>query len=412
MYGSSGLLFAPSGSVLFIEGDCASTAYLIVRGRVELFIVRAGRKQVVAERQAGDIFGEVALVDEGPRAISAISADDCELLVVTREQISTRIAEADPVLRLCLGILLERLRGTVSSASDAFAVPSAWADHFVAAREILSLDVQLHRAIERNELELFFQPIVRLATRQLAGLEVLLRWHHPQRGLLQPCDFIPLAEASGVITAVTTYCLQKVARQFPSLMAAGLSNAGAVEPLFVSVNVSAADLHQDRFASRAVSILCSAGVDPRHVKLEVTESVLIKDAERCVRTLDQCRDHGLQIAIDDFGTGYSSLNYLNTLPMDILKIDRTFAGSLMSDTAGRKIIGAVVSLGAELDLTVVAEGVEEEAQADMLTAMGCELGQGFLFGRPRNLLETLRLIRRWRANVPDLVEEWPEARRA
>jgi EAL domain-containing protein (putative c-di-GMP-specific phosphodiesterase class I) len=407
MYGSSERLFVPAGSLLFGEGEAASTAYLIVRGRIELFVVRNAARQIVAERLAGDIVGEVAIVDAGPRAISALATEDCELVTVTREEISKRMEEADPLLRLCLGILLERLRETMppfkpgtSAVPPLQHTPALWADHFAAARDILSLDHELHSAIERKELELFFQPIVHLASRQLVGVEVLLRWQHPQRGLLLPADFIPLAEASGVITDITTYCLKKVGRQFPSLLAAARSNLHLAEPIFVSVNVSGVDLYQPDFAARAASILCDAGVDLRNVQLEVTESVLMKDAERCIQTLQQCREHGMQVAIDDFGTGYSSLNYLNTLPMDALKIDRSFAQSLLGDATGRKIIDAILHLGAELGLTTVAEGIEQEAEADMLTSMGCRFGQGLLFGAPRNLHETLRLIRRWQAVAP------------
>ena len=196
--------------------------------------------------------------------------------------------------------------------------------------------------------------------------------------MLQPNDFIPLAEASGVISDITFFCLRKVGGYFPALKAAGLRRPDDLVPLFLSVNVSGVDLMQPAFAAKAVSALCDdEGVEPEDIRLEVTESILMTDADRCTRTLENCRAQGFKIAIDDFGTGYSSLNYLNTLPVSVLKMDRSFTLSLLDQPVGRKIIGAILQLGGELGLSVIAEGVESELQAAMLQAMGCEFGQGY-----------------------------------
>jgi EAL domain-containing protein (putative c-di-GMP-specific phosphodiesterase class I) len=399
MRGSPERLFVRSGTVLYAQGAPATAAYLVAQGRVQLFVTCKGEPRVLAERRQGDIVGEAAIVDGGPRLSSAVAVEDCELLAVTRDQISGRVEALDPLLRLCVSMLMQR-HGESTDKIRQLGQPGSsgsapWAAHFDAARELLTTEHQLRRAIERDELELKYQPIVRLSTRQLTGFEVLLRWNHPQRGLIQPNDFIPMAEASGLIHDVTAYCFRKVGQQFAGMMTEASRNPHGVEPLFVTVNVSALDLQQESFAATTAATLIDAGIDPKHVRLEITESVLIRNAERCARTLDHCREQGMMIAIDDFGTGYSSFNYLGSLPIGILKIDRSFVQPLLSDVTGRKIIGVILHLGKQLDLTVIAEGIESFEQASALADMGCDLGQGFVFGRPLGRAESLALIRTW-----------------
>ncbi len=406
MHASSERLFLPSGTVLYAQGQAADAAYIIMRGRIELVAPRPSIdgheiECRVGVRRVGEIVGELAIVDGCPREDSAIVLDDSEVLVVRRDQISRRVETCDPLLRLCFGVFLERYRETAAAVRGSATLPfsnanSPWAEHFIAARDHLSSQYELRRAIERGELELNFQPIVQLATRRLVGFEALLRWRHPERGLIFPNDFIPLAEGAGLIFEVTTACLTMVARQFPVLAAAARARSAASDPpLFVNVNISGLDLERESFAASTVSILCDGGVDPSDVHIEITESVLIKNLATSVPRLQQCRDHGMQIAIDDFGTGYSSLNYLNTLPVSIIKLDRSFARSLLADTTGRKIIAALLHLGGELNLTVVAEGIEQESEAALLTSMGCDLGQGFLFGRPTPLAGAIALTQAW-----------------
>ena len=310
---------------------------------------------------------------------------------MTRDQLSQRIGTVDPLLRLWLGALFERTHGT-----------APWADHVAEASTLLASEHDLRRAIEDEELVLRFQPIVHLPTRRLAGFETLLRWQHPTEGLLPPERFIPLAESIGLISAVTAAVFRGVVREFPALAAAARAVAMPSDPpLFLTVNVSGADLQRPDFAAAIASVLTEGGIDPRAIRLEITESVFITDANTSTRTLQQCRDNGLQIAIDDFGTGYSSLNYLYALPVSTLKMDRSFAKSLLSDPVGRKVIGAILHLGGELNLDVVAEGIEAEGEAVMLTGMGCGYGQGYLFGRPAPLRESVDLIGAWRrAPVP------------
>lgn len=405
MHRSPERLAFDAGRVIYAEGDVAASAFLILKGRVDLRAMAAPDHQPVEVRTVGDLFGELALVDGSSRRETAVAGEDCDVLAITSEVMSDRVGDVDPLVRICLGALLTRLSeaaAEVRGGPAGQAVPEllpVWTAHAKAARDVLSFEHQLRGGIERGEFDVHFQPIVRLATGRLAGFESLVRWQHPDRGLLMPSDFIPFAETSGVISEITSLCMRKVGAAIPYLKAAQAQNPDHVERLFVSVNVSGHDLARSAFASQTVTQFIDAGVEPEDVKLEVTESVLMHDAERCARTLENCRDQGFSIAIDDFGTGYSSLHYLNALPISDLKIDRSFCHSLLSETAGRKIIGAILHLGRDLGLQVIAEGVEQASQRDLLQAMGCDFGQGYLFGPALDRDATGRVITAWQARA-------------
>jgi EAL domain-containing protein (putative c-di-GMP-specific phosphodiesterase class I) len=200
----------------------------------------------------------------------------------------------------------------------------------------LSLEGELRRALLNREFELFFQPIVHLRTRRLAGFEALLRWRHPTRGLVQPNDFIALAEASGIIVEITSWVLSEVGRTAPGILEAASNQLEEGDSLFVSMNVCGQDLSSALFVESLAAMLETSRLAPGAVKLEITESVVMKDPENSVEALHACRRLGLKIAIDDFGTGYSSLTYLSKLPIDTIKIDRSFVFSMLEASTSRR----------------------------------------------------------------------------
>jgi predicted signal transduction protein with EAL and GGDEF domain len=238
------------------------------------------------------------------------------------------------------------------------------------------LSTELARSIDRSELLVLHQPIVDLATLVPVGVEALVRWRHPTRGLVEPDTFIGLAEESGTILPLGRYVLQTAARQAQRHMGADL---------FVSVNVSAVQLQQADFLAEVERALAMAGLPGERLVLEITESAMFRDTQATIDKLTALRRSGVRIAIDDFGTGYSSLTYLRRFPVDILKIARDFIGRPDEDSQEWAFTGAILALGRRLGLTVVAEGVEDEGQLDRLREMGCELGQGYLFARPDRL---------------------------
>ena len=240
-------------------------------------------------------------------------------------------------------------------------------DMHINAVERLDRREQLERAIENAELVLHYQPIVDLDLGRTAGFEALVRWQHPTRGLLGPGEFIPLAEETGLIVPLGRWVLREAVRQ------AALW-AGAP---YLSVNVAGAQLEQPGFVDEVALALSDGGLDAARLMLEVTESSLVGDLE--AERLQALRRLGIRLAIDDFGTGYSSLSYLRRFPMDVLKIDRSFTRDACDDSA---LLQAIVAMGESLGLILIPEGIEEPEQADALRALGCRLGQGFLFGRP------------------------------
>lgn len=241
----------------------------------------------------------------------------------------------------------------------------------------LALESDLRRALERGELRVYYQPKVALATGRIAGVEALVRWQHPTRGLLAPGTFIPLAEETGLILPLGHQVLEAACAQLVVWRARYPASG-----LLLSVNVSAQQFQRGDLAAEVAGILRDSGLAPGALKLELTESVLMEDAAATGRAIRALRELGVHLMLDDFGTGYSSLAYLKRLPLDALKIDRSFVAGLGTDPEDAVIIRAVVSLARALDLLVVAEGVETAAHAATLRALGCDLGQGMHFAAP------------------------------
>ncbi len=250
----------------------------------------------------------------------------------------------------------------------------------------------LHRAIERDELRLFFQPIVRLVDARCIGAEALVRWQHPERGLVPPAEFVPLAEESGLVVPLGAWVLEQAA--------AHAARWQIEQPEFtVSVNLSARQLAQADLAEHVTDVIARTGVAPTSLCFEITETALMNDADAVMNLIDDLRALGVRFAIDDFGTGYSSLGYLKRFSVDTVKIDRAFIDGLADDADDRAIVSAVIQLSHTLGLRVVAEGVETETQLTELVALGCDEAQGYFFAPPQPANDLRALVsatRRWR----------------
>ncbi|WP_270935782.1 putative bifunctional diguanylate cyclase/phosphodiesterase [Falsiroseomonas oryzae] len=253
------------------------------------------------------------------------------------------------------------------------------------AEERRRMEADLRAAIGLGQFELHYQPHVDLGTGALAGFEALLRWRHPQRGLVPPGEFVPLAEEIGLIVPIGEWVLRTACRE-----AAGWPDAS----LGVSVNVSAPQLARRDLAAQVRAALAASGLAPHRLELEVTETALLHDASTALATCEELRALGVRISLDDFGTGYSSLTQLRSFPLDRVKIDRSFVSDVATRAESAAIVRAVAGLGASLGLRTTAEGVETAAQLDQLVANGCTDAQGFLFSRPVPAAEVLALIAR------------------
>ena len=242
----------------------------------------------------------------------------------------------------------------------------------------LVLEAELRRALASEEFVLHYQPKVDLATGRLAGVEALVRWRHPTRGLVPPDDFIPLAEETGLIVPLGRWVLTEACHQARAWAAARITDP----PLTMSVNLSARQFRQPDLVGDVARILRDTGVIPGLIQLEITEGVLMEDAAATLGLLERLRGLGIALAIDDFGTGYSSLVYLKRFPIDVLKVDKAFVTGLGHDPGNGAITTAVIGLAHALGLAVTAEGVETAGELAQLRSLGCEQGQGYYFARP------------------------------
>ena len=231
-------------------------------------------------------------------------------------------------------------------------------------------ECELRRALAHGDFELHFQPIVALERRCIVGAEALLRWRHPERGLLPPAEFVALAETAGLIGEIGNWALRS-----------GCAEAARWPGLCLAVNLSPMQVRQPGLVEQVTTVLAATGLPPHRLELEITEGLLLHDGAETLSTLARLRALGVGVVLDDFGTGYSSLSYLRRFPFDKIKVDRSFVANMSVDVGATAIVEAVATLGQRLNMQVCAEGIETEAQASLLRAMGCDEGQGFLFGR-------------------------------
>ncbi|MBK7393871.1 MAG: EAL domain-containing protein [Chloracidobacterium sp.] len=263
----------------------------------------------------------------------------------------------------------------------------------------LQLETDLRFAIEREEFELYYQPIIGLENSSLVGFEALVRWNHPQRGLVPPNEFIPISENTGLIIPMTIQILHSACSQLVKWQ----ERSGNATPLSVAVNLSGKHFGHPNLVEQITTIIAETGIAPASLKLELTEGAVMENAETAILMLQQIKETGVQISIDDFGTGYSSLSYLHRFPIDLLKVDRSFVSAMEENTENGEIVRTVIALAKALNLKVVAEGIESVHQFHQLRILGCEYGQGYLFSKPLPVADIERLLEdktRWQNILP------------
>jgi diguanylate cyclase (GGDEF)-like protein/PAS domain S-box-containing protein len=256
------------------------------------------------------------------------------------------------------------------------------------AVDLLQMETDLRHALERNEFYIHYQPIVNLDNFQLCGFEALVRWRHPERGLVSPLDFIPVAEDTGQIIAIGQWVLHQACKQ----MQQWLRRYGMEHPLFISVNLSGKQFAQPDLLGQIKKVITETRINPRALKLEITESMVMEDIEAATAMLHQLRDLGIQLSIDDFGTGYSSLSYLHRFPIDTLKIDRSFVIKMIENNENIEIVRTIIMLAQNLGMDVIAEGVETKEQLALLRKLKCENGQGYYFSTPLEAVDAENLL--------------------
>jgi len=265
---------------------------------------------------------------------------------------------------------------------------------------IMKIESELRDVAERGELRVFYQPIISLDSGRLAGFEALMRWQHPERGLISPAEFIPVAEDSGLIVPMTIWILREACTQLSRWRWQSPVNRS----LLVSVNLSGKHFTEPNLAEQVSQILHETGLEPHCLKLEITESAAMENAEATARILSSLRQLGVRLSIDDFGTGYSSLSYLHRFPIDTLKIDRSFVSRMGEAGENSEIVQTILTLAKNLEMDVIAEGVEKSHQIELLRKFGCRYAQGFLFSKPQPAADIEKLMKQQSNWLPEEIE--------
>lgn len=379
--------YVKKGEILCQQGDSGNSAYIIEEGSVDIVIKLADNtEQVVSTRSKGAMIGEMALVDNQKRTATVIAKEDCILLEITGEEFSRRLATTDPTIRMAMQVILLRYRDTLARVgllSDSGLLPeveklereSSGADEVVRSVRMVS---EIKDALSKGHIHLFYQPINDINDGHVLGFEALMRWIHPEKGIIPPNEFIPLAEESGLIVEMSKFALKRACEDLAIIE----KDLGMTGLLYMSVNFTGKDLTAENFTDYVYSVLSETDTKPEKIQIEITERMLMDNPRAATETLEFLRKAGFRIAIDDFGTGYSSLSYLHYFPIDCLKIDRSFVSQMLENEGSMRLVQSIVSLAKNLNMTVTAEGIEEQSELDALKELECEYGQGYFFAKP------------------------------
>jgi len=345
--------------------------------RPEDFVARFGGDEfTILCESVGGVFEAVSVADRLQRPISdPITAGGAEL----RLSASVGFALAEPGELVHGQRLIEDADAAMYRAKQRGGARAELFDTAMRERavEAMTVEQELQRGLERSELRLYYQPLVDLGSGRLLGAEALLRWEHPEKGLLAPAAFMEVAEESGLIVDIGAWAVREACGRLRHWQ-----RRGALSDLRLSVHLGARELTQPDVVATVLGAVRSAGIDPSSLCIEVTESTAMADRASGFRALRELSAAGVRVAIDDFGTGYSSLDHLRTMPADILKIDRSFVQGISKDTSDTALVAATLALGRALSMDVVAEGIETEQQASSLRELACPIAQGYLFARP------------------------------
>ena len=377
--------------LVFQWGDPGDSAYVIEEGCVEVLTGVGPAQKRIAILTEGAMFGEVALLDRQPRTASVRALVPTRLIRIDRSHVEELLLRSDSVIQYLMHLLLARFRSTHDAAGlhhrqgvagdTPHADSSSAMDLHKAAVRTLSLAQDLSDAIDREQLELFYQPLIAFDQLAVVGFEALIRWHHPTLGLISPVEFIPLAEKTGLIHRIGQWVLQRAVADWAELRP--FCVADATQDPFISINLSAPELAGgDDIVAAVQKCLNQHGMAPQELHIELTETIIIQKMDDVASTLHRLRALGIGIALDDFGTGYAGLDYLQSLPFTCLKIDKAFVQQVNHSDRSLHIIKAALELARSIGLSTIAEGIEDEQIGYRLSSLGCSHAQGYHYGKP------------------------------
>ncbi len=379
-----------ANEVVFRAGGPGDSAYVIEEGCVEVMAGALGEERRIAMLSQGAMFGEVALLDHLPRTATVRAVVDTHLIRIDRSHVEELLLRADPVIQYLMRLLLARFRtshgmsvladqkGANDPDNDAPTVLVH--DLQKAAVRTLTLAQDLSDAIDLGQLEIYYQPLIAFSNMLPIGYEALVRWRHPSLGMVNPIEFIPLAEKTGLIHRIGAWVVQRAATDWRSLREHCLHDSAELP--FMSVNLSSPELSAAGIVQTIADTIAAQDMNPRELRVELTESIIINNMEVVSAAFQSLRGLGATVALDDFGTGYAGLDYLQTLPFSCLKIDRVFVQQLNTSDRSFHIVQSALELARSLGLSTVAEGIEDPAIGKRLAEMGCTYAQGYCYGRP------------------------------
>lgn len=366
-----------ANEVIFREGDVGDCAYLIESGSVLIFLNKDGVEYPLKVLGKGEVFGEMSLIDNSLRSASCRTQEKTKLMVVTREQLLERIQTADPVVRLLMRALLSRLR-TNNDEIRGKTISNETAAHEEDKKAALNQIEQENRiatALKNREFIPWYQPIYDLHARRIIGCEALMRWVSSDGIVASPATFIDIMENSSLIVEAGHAMLDQCMHHLTSL--------SKIVPtdFFISINISGRQFAEPNFLQDLEKLRTSHKLPAHQIKLEVTERVMM-EGPQALTALQNCRAMGYKLAIDDFGTGFSSLQYLASMPLHDLKIDRNFVMKMLEHEKSLSIVRSLIHMAQLLGMNIIAEGIETQEQWQSLRSLGVSMGQGYLFSKP------------------------------
>jgi diguanylate cyclase len=375
------------GDIIFKQGEKGNEAYLIEKGQIEIFHNHKDEQEVpLAVLGEGELFGEMALIDSNIRSASARALSDGRLLIIEKSQLVDKINTSDAVVQLMMRILLHRLRDKNQIAAGGAFSPRDVEKPNTIAVERLRLENQIFQALQKEEFRIYHQPIFDLNTLKIYGSEALIRWESPTNGLVSPGQFVDVLENSSTIIPVGYWIFEECFRHYNRI-----KEQCPDLPFSVSINVSGRQFAHHSFVETLKSLLLKHKVKAENFKLEITERILVEGGA-VIDILNQCHDLGFKISLDDFGTGFSSLQYLAQMPIDYLKIDRSFVKNVAGDDKTRAVVSSIIFLAKELDLKIISEGIESETEATAMRVLGSDFGQGYLYSKPLDFDSFLKTL--------------------
>jgi len=386
---------------VFSEGEEGTIAYVIESGLVEIPTIEKGKQVVLGILTPGQLFGEMALINDEPRTATAIAIKNTVLTVISREQLIERLKNTEPMLRMLIRVIISRYRTSIRHTRKAGMISQLNVplpgDTMSEETQTLAIgkfkrENELREALLNKELLVHYQPLLNMQTGKWAGFEALARWNHPTKGPIPPIEFIPLAEETTLIIPIGMYVLRQAIEDMIILQAERNKVLPDAPPLFIAVNVSSRQIAETGFIDNIARIVAESGFPPASLKLDITES-MTADYQLVIVWTSRCRALGFSIAIDDFGTGYSSMEHLLELEVDTLKIDQTFIKKMHQNPKARKLVIGMVRLSKALGFSTVAEGLETEKDLNALKVLSVEYGQGFYIAKPQSAKKILEQLK-------------------